>query len=97
MKEHVNVPVPQNSDVGQLLFYMLDIYLNCNKNEQHYLGIYIEGEHVSYYLNDKGVVKFGEFGISIAIHQNKNLTFEALCTCSMAHGLKFAKLQISKI
>ena len=42
MKEHVNVPVPQNSDVGQLLFYMLDIYLNCNKNEQQQLGIYIE-------------------------------------------------------
>ena len=69
MKEHVNVPVPQKSDVGQLLFYMLGTFIvNSDKNEQQQLGIYI-GEHVSYYLNDnciKGHLEVVKFGISIA-------------------------------
>ena len=53
MKEHINVPIPENSDVGQLLFYMLGTFIvSSEKNEQQQLGIYIEGEHVSYYVND---------------------------------------------
>ena len=49
----MNAPIPENSDVGQLLFYMLGTFIvNSEMNEQQQLGIFIEGEYVSYYVND---------------------------------------------
>ena len=53
MKDSITMPTPETSDVGQLLFYMLGIFLiNSEKNEQQQMGLYIEGEHVSYYVDD---------------------------------------------
>ena len=53
MKDSITMPTPETSDVGQLLFYMLGIFvINSEKNEQQQMGLYIEGEHVSYYVDD---------------------------------------------
>ena len=38
-------------------------------------------------------INFGEFCILITIRQMETCHFIALCTCSMAHGHKFAKLK----
>ena len=51
MKDSITMPTPETSDVGQLLFYMLGIFvINSEKNKQQQMGLYIEGEHVSYYI-----------------------------------------------
>ena len=48
MKEYPST-IPQRSDVGQLMFYMLGIMIqNVSDNDQYQLGLFIEGNQVNY-------------------------------------------------
>ncbi|XP_019860392.1 PREDICTED: uncharacterized protein LOC109588716 [Amphimedon queenslandica] len=49
VKELVTITGPQSSDVGQLLFYMLGIFIRnvSVQNNQQQLGLYIEGDKIS--------------------------------------------------
>ncbi|XP_019854084.1 PREDICTED: uncharacterized protein LOC109583265 [Amphimedon queenslandica] len=46
MKEYSST-IPQRSDVGQLLFYMLGVMIqNVSDNNQYQLGLFIEGNQI---------------------------------------------------
>ena len=60
MKELVTITGPQSSDVGQLLFYMLGIFIKnvSIQNNQQQLGLYIEGDKVSHCAADSILCSF---------------------------------------
>ena len=60
----------------------------CTCTDKYYTVLYCIAENLE-------GIKFGKFGVLIAICQNKIRHFEPLYACSMACGHKFAKLKFA--